>query len=177
MCLVYTTRKKTDCWLCLDCQFHVFIEMSHYFQLVKYISPSFFSIIEISMLDLPNIESLSLWGTFICVSIYNGSPSWYARACNDVAGIWLRRCFVSSWQYFVHNLGLFFVSICAIFVNQWQTLVSRDSGCSSVGRDAASDTRDLGSNPGICKFYLQSSIRNQCWKDKNKEKEVTNGPI
>ena len=54
------------------------------------------------------------------------------------------------------------------------------SGCGSVGRAVASDTRVRSSNPVIGKNLFIKNIcllTSEYWKDKNKEKEAGNGPF
>ena len=50
------------------------------------------------------------------------------------------------------------------------------SGCGSVGRAVASDSRDLRSNLNIGKFYLLIVLKYKIEKTKIKKKEAGKGP-
>ena len=51
------------------------------------------------------------------------------------------------------------------------------SGCGSVGKAVASDTRVRGLNPVIGEVLLDIVNCQLFWKDENKEKEAENGPF
>ena len=51
------------------------------------------------------------------------------------------------------------------------------SGCGSVGRAVASNSRDPQFESSHCQKFILNTYCQLCWKDENKEKEAGNGPF
>ena len=56
-------------------------------------------------------------------------------------------------------------------------MMSVGSGCGSVGRAVASDTRGPRFESSHRRNFIMNMFTNNCWKDENKEKEAENGPF